>query len=153
MYLAQGIPWGFMTIALIAYLASLDVSTTEAGGLVAVVLLPWTFKLIWAPLVDSITIRSMGRRRPWIIGSELMMAISLLGLLALGDLSQNLKLLAWMFFIHNCFASIQDVSTDTLAVDVLPPAEQGRVNGLMWGSKLIGKAIGASAMAIAISQW
>ena len=153
MYLAQGIPWGFMTIALIAYLASLDVSTTEAGGLVAVVLLPWTFKLIWAPLVDSITIRSMGRRRPWIIGSELMMAMSLLGLLALGDLSQNLKLLAWMFFIHNCFASIQDVSTDTLAVDVLPPAEQGRVNGLMWGSKLIGKAIGASAMAIAISQW
>jgi PAT family beta-lactamase induction signal transducer AmpG len=153
MYLAQGIPWGFMTIALIAYLASLDVSTTEAGGLMAVVLLPGTFKLIWAPLVDSITIRSMGRRRPWIIAAELMMAISLLGLLALGDLSQNLKFLRSMFFIHNCFASMQDVATDALAVDVLPPTEQGRVNGLMWGSKLIGKAIGASAMAIAISQW
>jgi len=153
MYLAQGIPWGFMTIALIAYLASLGVSTTEAGGLMAVVLLPWTFKLIWAPLVDSLTIQSMGRRRPWILGAELMMAISLLGLLALGDLSQNLRLLGWMFFIHNCFASLQDVSTDALAVDVLPPTEQGRVSGLMWGSKLIGKAIGASAMAIAISQW
>ena len=108
-----------MTIALISFLTSRGLGDAEAGELSAIVLLPWTFKLIWAPLIDTVTIRSMGRRRPWIIGAELMMAITMLGLIYMGDLTHDLKLLGWMFFIHNCFASLQDVSTDALAVDIL----------------------------------
>jgi PAT family beta-lactamase induction signal transducer AmpG len=108
----------------------------------------------------------MGRRRPWIIGAELMMAVSLLGFLWIGDFSEQLGkstgetqissqfvfMLGCMFFVHNCFASLQDVSTDALAVDVLPPSEQGRVNGLMWGSKLLGKAFGTIVMATVMSM-
>ena len=71
----------------------------------------------------------------------------------LGDLTENLRLLGWMFFIHNCFASLQDVSTDALALDVLPPGEQGRANGLMWGSKLVGKGVGGAVLAMAIDAW
>jgi PAT family beta-lactamase induction signal transducer AmpG len=153
MYLAQGIPWGFMTIALIAFLTQQGADAKEAGDLTAIVLIPWTFKLIWGPIIDSMTIRSMGRRRAWIIGAELMMAVSLLGLLLMGDFSGDVKLLGWMFFIHNCFASLQDVATDALAVDVLPVSEQGRVNGLMWGSKLVGKAIGATGFARVMDAW
>jgi PAT family beta-lactamase induction signal transducer AmpG len=153
MYFAQGVPWGFMVTALMSYLAQRGVEDADLGELTAVVLVPWTFKLVWGPLIDTMTIRSMGRRRPWIIGAELMMAISLLGMLMLGDLSNNLRMLGWMFFIHNCFASLQDVATDALAVDILPANEQGKMNGMMWGSKLIGKAIGASAMAVVISSW
>jgi len=153
MYVAQGIPWGFMTIALISYLTDRGVGDKDAGELTAIVLVPWTFKIVWGPLIDSVTVRSMGRRRVWIIGAEFMMAVSLLGLLTLGDLTNNLRLLGWMFFIHNCFASLQDVSTDALAVDILPPEEQGRTNGLMWGSKLAGKGIGGAVMAMAIDSW
>jgi PAT family beta-lactamase induction signal transducer AmpG len=153
MYVAQGIPWGFMTIALISYLTERGVGDAEAGELTAIVLVPWTFKLIWAPLIDTMTIRSMGRRRPWIIGAELMMAVSLLGILAAGDLTENLRLLYWMFFVHNIFSSLQDVATDALAVDVLPFEEQGRTNGMMWGSKLIGRAAGAIVMAHLIDAW
>ena len=153
MYFAQGVPWGFMVTALIAYLADQGIGDADLGELTAVVLVPWTFKLVWGPLIDTVTIRSMGRRRPWIIGAELMMAVSLLGILMLGDLSNNLRLLGWMFFIHNCFASLQDVSTDALAIDILPRNEQGQTNGLMWGAKLIGKAVGASLMAMVISAW
>jgi len=153
MYFAQGLPWGFMVTALVAYLTDEHgINATQAGKLTAIVLVPWTFKLVWAPLIDTMTIRSMGRRRPWILGAELMMAVSLLGILFMGDLSNNLDLLAWMFFIHNCFASLQDVSTDALAVDIIPPDEQGLVNGLMWGSKLIGRAIGAFGMAYVIQH-
>ena len=153
LYLAQGIPWGFMTIALISYLTDRGVGDAQAGGLTALVLLPWTFKIVWGPLIDTMTIRSMGRRRPWIIGAEFLMAVSLLGLLTMGDLTENLRLLGWMFFIHNCFASLQDVATDALALDVLPPGEQGRANGLMWGSKLVGKGIGGAGLAMAIDAW
>ena len=153
LYFAQGLPWGFMTIALISFLTSRGVGESEAGELAAIVLLPWTFKLVWAPLIDTVTIRSMGRRRPWIIGAELMMAVTMLGLILMGDLTHDLKLLGWMFFIHNCFASLQDVSTDALAVDVLPRSEHGRVNGFMWGSKLVGKGAGAAVMAQVMAAW
>ena len=153
LYVAQGIPWGFMTIALISYLTDRGVGDAQAGELSALVLLPWTFKIVWGPLIDTMTIPSMGRRRPWIIGAEFLMAVSLLGLLMVGDLTENLRLLGWMFFIHNCFASLQDVSTDALALDVLPPGEQGRANGLMWGSKLVGKGVGGAVLAMAIDAW
>jgi len=160
MYVAQGIPWGFMVTALVSYLTERGLGLSDAGWLTGIVLLPWTFKLVWAPLIDTFTIRSMGRRRPWIIGAELMMALSLLSILWMVDFTgqlggsgetpmtrQFVYMLGCMFFVHNCFASLQDVSTDALAVDVLPPSEQGRVNGLMWGSKLLGKAFGTVVMA------
>lgn len=153
LYVAQGVPWGFMAIALVAFLTARGVTDEQAGELTALVLLPWTFKLIWAPLIDSVTIRSMGKRRPWIILAELMMAVTLLGMLALGDLTQELQLLGWMFFLHNCFASLQDVCTDAMAVDVLPFNEQAQANGLMWGSKLIGKGAGAAVFAWIMVEW
>jgi PAT family beta-lactamase induction signal transducer AmpG len=147
MYVAQGLPWGFMLNTVVSYITDDDetVTATEIGRLTAMILYPWTFKLVWAPLIDSMTVRSMGRRRPWIIGAQLMMAVSLLMLLMLGDLTENIALLGWMFFLHNCFASLQDVATDALAIDVLPVHEQGRVNGLMWASKLLGKGVGTAA--------
>ena len=152
MYFAQGFPWGFMATALVAYLVGQGISDAETANLTAIVLVPWTFKLVWAPLIDSMTYRAMGRRRVWIIGSELMMAVSLLGILWVGDLAENLQVLGWMFFVHNCFASLQDVATDALAVDILPPGEQGRLAGLMWGVKLGGKGAGG-LMAYVIRDW
>jgi PAT family beta-lactamase induction signal transducer AmpG len=133
-----------MLITLPSYLAyNYQVGDDEIGQLTAIILLPWSFKLIWAPLMDTFTIRSMGRRRPWIISAELMMALTLLGFMGLGNPSENLRFILYMYFLHNCFASLQDVCTDALAVDILPLAEQGKTNGLMWGSKLVGKGVGA----------
>jgi len=154
LYVAQGVPWGFMLITLPAYLSyKYKVGDGEIGQLTAIILVPWSFKLIWAPIMDTYTIRSMGRRRAWIIGAELMMALTLLGFLFVGNPSQDLRFILYMYFIHNCFASLQDVCTDALAVDILPASEQGQMNGLMWGSKLIGKGIGAWSLSLILNKW
>jgi PAT family beta-lactamase induction signal transducer AmpG len=147
LYFAQGLPWGFMDETLINFLMDQGVSKGEAAGVSAVILLPWTFKLIWAPLIDTVTIRSMGKRRPWIIIAQFFMALTLIGILMVPDITTNYRLLALMFFIHNIFASFQDVSTDALAVDILPPGEQGKANGMMWASKLVGFGVGAAGFA------
>jgi PAT family beta-lactamase induction signal transducer AmpG len=153
LYVAQGVPWGFMLLTLPAYLSyKYKVDDTQLGDMKAWILFPWTFKLIWAPIMDSYTIRSMGRRRPWIIGAELLMALSLLGFLGLGDLSQNLNLIICMYVLHNCFASLQDVSTDALAIDILPKEEYGQMNGLMWGSKLVGRGVGAAGLSVVLNE-
>jgi len=154
LYAAQGVPWGFMLITLPAYLsAEFNATPADISKLKAIIIVPWTFKLIWAPIMESYTIRSMGRRRPWIMGAELMMALTLLGFLFVKDPSESFGFLVGLFFIHNCFASLQDVCTDALAVDVLPPEEQGRTNGLMWGAKLVGKGIGAWALALILKRY
>ena len=146
LYFAQGFPWGFMTTALISFLASKGLTMVQSGQLTAMAYLPWTFKLFWGPLIDSFTFIKMGRRRPWILFAQLGMIITLIMMSTMGDISENIILLGWMFFFHNCFASLQDVSCDALAVDILLPEEQGKVNGAMWGAKVIGTGLGAGVM-------
>ena len=152
LYFAQGFPWGFMLTALISFLASKGLTMVESGQLAAMAYLPWTFKLFWGPLIDSFSFRAMGRRRPWIIFAQLGMLLTLLMMCLIGDLLDNLYLLGWMFFLHNCFASLQDVSTDALAVDILKPEEQGTFNGSMWGAKVIGTGFGAVVMGTVLSS-
>ena len=135
-----------MLTALLSFLASKGLTIAESGQLTAMATLPWTFKLFWGPVIDSFVYEKMGKRRPWILFAQIGMALSLVAMIFMGDISENISLLGWMFFLHNCFASLQDVSCDALAVDVLLPEEQGKVNGAMWGSKIIGTGTGAAAM-------
>ncbi len=135
-----------MTTALISFLASKGLTMVQSGQLTAMAYLPWTFKLFWGPLIDSFTIIKMGKRRPWILFAQLGMIITLIMMAWMGDMSENISLLGWMFFFHNCFASLQDVSCDALAVDILLPEEQGKVNGAMWGAKVVGTGLGAGVM-------
>src|SRR5678815_1028881 len=52
-----------------------------------------------------------------------------------------------MVLIHTVFNSLQDVSTDALAVELLDEAERGRANGLMYGCKYAGGIIGGAGLA------
>ena len=135
-----------MLTALLSFLASKGLTIAESGQLTAMATLPWTFKLFWGPVIDSFVYEKMGKRRPWILFAHIGMALSLVAMIFMGDISENISLLGWMFFLHNCFASLQDVSCDALAVDILLPKEQGKVNGAMWGSKIIGTGTGAAVM-------
>jgi MFS transporter, PAT family, beta-lactamase induction signal transducer AmpG len=79
------------------------------------------------------------------------MALTVAAMLAIGDLSTDLKMLAWMILIHTVFNALQDVSVDALAVDLLEDDERGRANGLMYGAKYGGGAIGGVGFATVIA--
>ena len=146
LYVAQGIPWGFTAIALPAYLAGKNLDAAIVGTTLAMTTLPYTFKILWAPLIDAFPSTRWGKRRPWIVGAQLMMALTILAMIAIPDLTQDLRALAWMIFIHTVFNSIQDLSTDALAVDLLDEDERGRTNGFMYASKYFGGILGAAGM-------
>lgn len=153
LYAAQGMPWGFVTIALLSYLAGQGAGLAETAKISSLATLPWTFKLFWGPIIDRFTLRSMGRRRPWIILAQLAMSVTLLAMILIGDLTAEFETLAWMVFLHNCFVSLQDVASDALAVDVLLDSERGSVNGLMWASNYAGTAIGGAGMGTVIANY
>lgn len=141
LYFAQGIPGGITYYAIPAWLAMNGKTPMEIATYSAVVLIPWSFKIIIAPLMDRYTILSMGRKRPWVIFGQLGLILSFLAIGLVPDPLNNLNGLMIAGFIISVFGCFQDVSTDGMAIDTVPIEEQARANGLMWGSKTIGSAM------------
>ena len=138
MYFAQGIPYGLMNIAIPAWLASQGVEAERIASFLAVIILPWAFKLLAGPLMDRYQFPAMGGRRPWVIGAQLGMTLSFFSLTLIDDPARQVGLLMVLGVFINVFAASQDVAVDGMAIDVTPVDEQGRLNGFM----VFGKAIG-----------
>ncbi len=146
LYVAQGIPFGFVTIVLVAYLAERGATSTEIGSVIAMTSLPWSFKFLWGPVIDRFTWPAMGRRRPWILAAQTAMAATLGFMVLVPDLAANARLVVALVCLINIFASLQDVAVDALAVDLLEPHERGKANGLMYGCSYGGSAIGGAGI-------
>jgi PAT family beta-lactamase induction signal transducer AmpG len=138
LYFAQGIPEGMILFGLPAWLAMNGKSPAEIGSFTAVALIPWSFKIIAAPLMDRFTYLPMGRRRPWIIFGQTGLVASFLSMAFIPDPLNNLTLLMVAAFSVSLFTIFQDIAVDGMAIDILPVDQQARANGLMWGSKTFG---------------
>lgn len=142
LYFFQGVPWAFIAVAFVTYLVGLEtiaVSDDQIATLTLMGTLPWMFgKLILGPLIDRYQSSSMGRRRPWILGAQLGMIVTMAAFLAIDAPEENLQAIGLFFLVHNIFAALQDVSSDALAVDVLEEKEVSFANGLMFVSKGFG---------------
>src|SRR5690606_5001548 len=153
LYVAQGMPFGFVTVTLAAYLADKGASTDEVGGLVAWATLPWVFKCAWGPLIDWLSRSRMGRRRPWILTAQGMMVLTAAALIAIPELREDMSLLIALVVLHNVFASLQDVSVDALAVDLLSEKERGSAAGMMYGSSYLGLVIGGAGLSTVLGTY
>jgi PAT family beta-lactamase induction signal transducer AmpG len=145
LYVTEGVPLGFAATAIATQLRRQDVGPAEIGAFVGSFYLPWAFKWAFGPFIDVISSERFGRRRTWIIGTQIMMIATLLGCMAL-DLPAQLKLLTGILLIHNSFAAMQDVAIDALAVNVLSEDERGLANGIMFAGAAIGTAIGGTGV-------
>jgi PAT family beta-lactamase induction signal transducer AmpG len=138
LYVAQGIPEGLLWYAIPAWLAMNGKSPAEIGSYVAVIGIPWSLKIINAPVMDRFTYLAMGRRRPWVLFGQLGLILSFLSMSFITDPLNNLPILMTLGFIVSFFEVSQDIAVDGMAIDILPVDQQARANGLMWGSKTLG---------------
>ncbi len=108
--------------------STLAVRLTESGvtktaiGIFALVGLPYAFKFLWAPAIDRLALpfftRALGRRRGWIVLTQLCLILSLLGL-GFADPARDVGMVAvWAFVVAFCSAS-QDVVVDAYRVEIL----------------------------------
>ncbi|MEY4640244.1 MAG: hypothetical protein RLZZ227_238 [Pseudomonadota bacterium] len=138
LYLAQGFPFGLVNTAIPGYLAERGESAATIGGFIAVASLPWSFKLLAAPMMDRFTFLAMGRRRPWVILAQSGMLFAGLAFAFFPDGLGNIVVLTTLCFVLNCFSATQDVAVDGMAIDVLPASEHGRANSFMAMGQVIG---------------
>jgi MFS transporter, PAT family, beta-lactamase induction signal transducer AmpG len=161
---SSGMPLGFITSTLQIFLrgAGVDLRTI---GLLSSVSFPWTVKFLWSPLVDRYALPWPGRRRSWVLITQLALALAL-GVLAAyaarslaPDPSGRLVLaqgaagvIAAIALAFVFLAATQDIALDAYAVEVLHRDEVGPAAGLriMWYR--IGMLV-SGALAVFASTW
>jgi MFS transporter, PAT family, beta-lactamase induction signal transducer AmpG len=126
LYFVQGLPFGFQATALPVYLRTAGMSL-EGVGLVAALSLPWSLKILWAPLVDRYGGGRFGRRKSWILPLQFLLALTCAAA-ALAPPNGSLSPLLVLVFGMNLFAATMDIAVDGLAVDVLEISELGQGN-------------------------
>ena len=139
-YLSQGLSGGTL-FALTTYLVSIGASVSDISLLLSITMIPWTLKVFMGPIIDSFTLSRFGRRRFWILISQVAMMLALLPLIFIEVKSVNLTLIA-LLTLHNTFVAISDISIDALAADSLKEDQLANANGFMWGSKTLGRGTG-----------
>lgn len=152
LYIMVWLPGGFSGTALYNYLTAAGATPAQAGDLGAWAGVPWTVQLIWGPVIDRFQGSRMGRRRPWVLGAQVLAFLASLGLLAVADPVADLGLLTLLFVAHGVAASVQDTAVDALAVTVVPDGERGRVTGFMRAGGLFGAGLGAAGGALLLEH-
>lgn len=148
LYLAQGLPFGFFTLALPVVLREAGYSLKAISAL-TLLYLPWALKFLWASALDR-----TGRRRTWLLSLQIASVVAALVLAQL-DLQSNLLLVLAGAFVFNVIAASQDIITDGLAVRILDARERGLGNGIQVGAYRIGMILGGGLLlwVFAKSSW
>jgi MFS family permease len=145
LYVTEGIPLGFTAVAIAAQMRRQGLGPAAIGAFVGSLYLPWAFKWVVGPFVDTFSSERFGRRRLWILMMQLGMVATVMAAMNV-DFVGQLSLFTAIIFLHNAFAATMDVAIDALAVNVLPEDERGSANGFMFAGASIGQAIGGSGV-------
>ena len=157
LYFSQGLPFGFFSQAVPTLLRSHGVDL-EIIGLVSFLAFPWGMKFLWAPWVDRWHIPALGQRKSWILPLQLAAIGLLLGFSLIDPEHLAQGQWFWLFLLlglMNLVAATQDIATDGLAVQALPPAQRGLANGMQVGGYRVGMVFGGGLvlMLIAYVGW
>ena len=125
---ASGMPLYVLFQLVPAWLKDGGVSLTEIG-LFALVGIPYTWKFVWAPLMDRWIPPFLGRRRGWMLICQLALLVSI-GILGSFEPAQSTWLIAWLAAAVAFFSASQDVALDAYRREILPDEELGLGNAI-----------------------
>jgi PAT family beta-lactamase induction signal transducer AmpG len=120
---ASGVPLALTGNTLQAWMKdrNVDLSTIGLFGLLS---FPYLLKFLWAPLMDRYVPPLLGRRRGWILVTQLLLIIAI-SLMAFAGNQSSLIPLAILSLAVAFFSASQDIAFDAYRVDLLPDAERG----------------------------
>lgn len=151
LYFSEGAPIGFLWWALPTRLTAVGVPLGEVTALTALLVLPWMFKFLWAPLVDALQFPRWTLRH-WITICQAGMVLTLLPLLTL-DWKEDFAWLKLCLLLHAVFAATQDVSIDALCISLTTTEERGAYNGWMQAGMLAGRSLLGGGALIMIAHF
>ena len=134
LYTLQGIPMG-LTGAVSLSLASQKGITMDQQGMFSLVSWPFSLKLLWAPIVDSLFVERFGRRKTWLVPTQLLIAAALVAMSPFVDLwlagdadsgiAPDVLKLTSVFFLLFFLCATQDICVDGWALTLLSKRNVG----------------------------
>ncbi len=119
---ASGLPLALTRTTLSAWMTNAGVNL-KTIGLFSLVTLPYSFKFVWAPLLDRFAFPLFGRRRGWMVLTQLGLLLSIWVMSEINPQHAPLAIAA-MAVLVAFFSASQDVVADAYRTDVLPPTER-----------------------------
>ncbi|RVU13763.1 AmpG family muropeptide MFS transporter [Methylobacterium oryzihabitans] len=122
-----GLPILLVFATLSAWLRSVGIARSEIG-LLSYVSLAYSLKFLWAPVIDRFDLpvlsRWLGRRRGWMLASQLLVAGSLVAM-SRGDPAQSLGYVVVCALLIAFASATQDIVVDGWRIDAAPTERQG----------------------------
>ncbi|RKS87050.1 PAT family beta-lactamase induction signal transducer AmpG [Orbus hercynius] len=125
---ASGLPLYLLIQLMPAWLESEGVNIKTIGAF-TLTQIPYVWKFLWAPFMDNISLFNMGRRRGWMICTQILLFFSIA---VLGFISPqlNIMLIAILSFAIALFSATQDVALDAFRRELLSDKELGLGNSI-----------------------
>lgn len=145
---SSGLPLALSGGTLQAWFATADVDIRSIAW-VSLLGLPYLLKFVWAPLMDRYVPAWLGRRRGWLLLTQLSL---LLTVVALGALSpeHQLPIMLWLGLLVAFCSASQDIAVDAYRTDLLPASERGLGAAFATGGYRTGMLLaGAGALILA----
>ncbi len=146
---SSGMPLGLVWIALPDWMrtAGIDIRLI---GLFTLAHAPWSFNVVWAPLMDRFVPPFLGRRRGWSAIAQVALLLGTLFLAGVGDHPDTPWLALALALAIAMAAASQDIAVDAYAVDVLKKEEQGAAVGARIGLYRLAMLVaGGTAISVA----
>jgi MFS transporter, PAT family, beta-lactamase induction signal transducer AmpG len=132
-----GVMGGYVAVALTYLYSKAGIPVAQVAALVAVAIVPHTWKFAWAPLVDA----TLSRKRWYVIAN----VVSAAGILATGIVpvkAASLPLLTIVILVSNFAVTFLGMATDSLMAYATPAELKGRAGGWFQAGNLGGGGIG-----------
>ena len=103
-----------------------DLSTI---GLFSLIALPYTWKFAWSPLLDRFALPGLGRRRGWMLLTQIVLLCSIA---ALGSFNpeQSLQMIIYVVIAITVSSASQDIAIDAYRRELLADDELGTGNAI-----------------------
>lgn len=120
---ASGLPLALTSGTLQAWMtvAGLDLTTI---GFFSLVGQAYVFKFLWSPLMDRYSLPFLGRRRGWMLLTQIALVILIFAIGCLNP-QHDLWLMAALAVMIAFFSASQDIVFDAYKTDVLPAEQRG----------------------------
>ncbi|RUL88834.1 MFS transporter [Tautonia sociabilis] len=140
LYAVQGVVFAYFANFNQGYMGAAGVSDEAIGFIGFVVLLPFAFKFVFGPLSDRIRLLGLGHRSPYIVLGLTIQAVGLVGLTRI-DPGSSTTAFAAVALMAVVGLALYDTCTDGLVIDITPPGDRERVQGMLIFSRFATAAV------------
>lgn len=147
---SSGLPIALAISTLQAWVASEGLSL-KAVGAFTLVQLPYQLKFIWAPVIDRFTPPFLGRRRGWMLITQVAVVLAIVAVGSCNPIS-NIGFLAAMAVLLSFTSASQDVVIDAYRTEALTTDERGSGAALAILGYRIGMLVSGSLALIMADQ-